>query len=99
MNSGPISLAAEVKVESSVDRLWVMKMMLVMEKTAVPKYLDTAEGCPALKCAKILSGTRHGCRTATMLPKMPVQRAGANPSVTHRDWRVGRSRKCAILSI
>lgn len=46
-NSGPNSLAAEVKVESRVDRDSVMKMMLVMEYMAVPKYLDTAVGFPA----------------------------------------------------
>ena len=46
-NSGPNSFAAEVKVESRVDRDSVMKMMLVMEYMAVPKYLDTAVGFPA----------------------------------------------------
>ena len=46
-NSGPSSLAAEVKVESSVDKDSVMNMMLVTEYIAVPKYLDTAVGLPA----------------------------------------------------
>lgn len=46
-NSGPNSLAAEVNVESSVDKDSVMKMMLVTEYMAVPKYLDTAVGFPA----------------------------------------------------
>lgn len=46
-NSGPNSLAAEVKVESSVDKDSVIKMMLVTEYMAVPKYLDTAVGFPA----------------------------------------------------
>ena len=46
-NSGPSSLAAEVKVESRVDNDSVMKMILVTEYMAVPKYLDTAVGFPA----------------------------------------------------
>ena len=36
VNSGPISLAAEVKVESSVDRDWVMNIRFTMLNTAVP---------------------------------------------------------------
>jgi hypothetical protein len=37
VNSGPNSFAADVKVESNVDKDSVMKMMFVMENTAVPK--------------------------------------------------------------
>jgi hypothetical protein len=36
LNSGPISLAADVKVESSVDRDWVINIRLTMLNTAVP---------------------------------------------------------------
>lgn len=43
-NSGPRSLAADVKVLSRVERDSVMKIMLVMEKVAVPKNLETALG-------------------------------------------------------
>ncbi len=46
-NSGPSSLAADVKVESKVDKDSVMKMMLVTEYMAVPKYFETAVGLPA----------------------------------------------------
>ena len=45
-NSGPNSLAADVKVESSVDRLSKMKMRLVMLNRPTPKKRDTAAGCP-----------------------------------------------------
>ena len=58
-NSGPNSFAAEVKVLSRVDRDSVMKMMLVMEKVAVPKNLDTAVGLPASMLAKMACGTLH----------------------------------------
>lgn len=56
-NSGPSSLAAEVKVLSSVDSDSVMKMILVMEKVAVPKNLETAVGLPASMLAKMACGT------------------------------------------
>lgn len=53
-NSGHFHLCSQAvgprvshKVESSVDRDSVMKMMLVTEYMAVPKYLDTAVGFPA----------------------------------------------------
>lgn len=52
MNSGPKSLAVEVKVESMVEILSVRKMMLMMLKMAVPRYLDTAAGAPPSMPAK-----------------------------------------------
>lgn len=58
-NSGPNSFAAEVKVLSRVDRDSVMKMMLVMEKVAVPKNLETAVGLPASMLARMACGTLH----------------------------------------
>lgn len=59
-NSGPSSLAAEVKVLSKVDRDSVMNMIFVIEKVAVPKNLETAVGFPASMLAKIACGTLHG---------------------------------------
>lgn len=47
MNSGPSSLATEVKVLSSVDIDSTMKMRLTIENTAVPNIRVTAEGWPA----------------------------------------------------
>lgn len=58
-NSGPNSLAAEVNVLSRVERDSVMKIMLVIEKVAVPKNLETAVGFPASMLAKIACGTLH----------------------------------------
>ena len=49
MNSGPSSLATDVKVLSSVDMDSTMNMRLTMENTAVPKIRVTAEGWPAFQ--------------------------------------------------
>lgn len=45
---------------SKVDRDSVMKMILVIEKVAVPKNLETAVGLPASMLAKIACGTLQG---------------------------------------
>jgi hypothetical protein len=57
MNSGPKSLAVDVNVESMVEMLSVRKMMLMMLKMAVPRYLETAAGAPPSMPAKRASET------------------------------------------
>ena len=80
-NSGPSSLAADVKVESRVDKDSVMKMMLVTEYKAVPKYLETAVGLPANKLAYIAAGTLQ--YTMKTLPNCGDRGSGDEYDVRH----------------
>ncbi len=59
-NSGPNSLAADVNVESSVDRLSKMKMRLVMLNRPSPKKRDTSDGSPPSMPVNSAGGTLRG---------------------------------------
>lgn len=54
-------MAADVKVESSVDRLSKMKMRLVMLNRPTPKKRDTSDGSPFSMPVKRYGGTLRHC--------------------------------------
>mmetsp|Transcript_5079 Transcript_5079/g.17717 ORF Transcript_5079/g.17717 Transcript_5079/m.17717 type:complete len:200 (-) Transcript_5079:728-1327(-) len=104
-NSGPRSLAQDVKVESSVDIELVMNMMLTTEKTPTPRCSATAAGRPALSLESSEGSTPSGLRVASMLPYTPSREkstmkspATEPPTVNALRMVLGSARKQRSVS-
>lgn len=64
-------MAADVNVESSVDRLSKMKMRLVMLNRPSPKKRDTSDGSPPSMPVKSAGGTLRGAAWVGSLTPQP----------------------------